>query len=75
MNHIRIIPKDSLCPHCELGMMITSTMKAKGKKLGPHWRKIPAKCDNCGKPGSVAKTYVGIIAPSKDDPAQTLLFS
>lgn len=74
MNHIRIIPKDSLCPHCGLGMMITSTMKESGKKLGLHSRKLPAKCDNCGKPGSVVKAYIGVIAPSKDPIDQSYLF-
>lgn len=74
MKEIRIIPKDSLCPHCGLGMMITSTMRERGKKLGLHSRKLPAKCDNCHKPGSVVKAYIGIEVQSKQDSDQTYLF-
>lgn len=74
MKQIRIIPEGSLCPHCGQGMMITSTMKESGKKLGLHSRKLPAKCDTCGKPGSVVKNYIGIVVESKEPPDQSFLF-
>lgn len=60
MKQIRIIPKDSLCEACKVGMMITSTMYADRKQIGLHSRKIPAKCDNCGKRGHVVKSYIGV---------------
>jgi hypothetical protein len=68
MKALRIIPADSICPHCQCGYMVTSTMYASCKQIGLHSRKIPAKCDNCGKRGHVVKSYIGVevdVAPEQ----------
>jgi hypothetical protein len=74
MKQLRIIPEDSLCPHCQMGYMVTSTMRKCDIKPGRHIRKLPAKCDYCGKPGPVVKRYVGVEVEVKDNTNQPNLF-
>jgi len=76
MKALRIIPEDSLCPHCQIGYMVTSTMRKRDGKPGRHTRKLPAKCDNpaCRKPGSVVKRYIGVEIEVSEHSNQPNLF-
>ena len=57
---IRSIPIELICPKCERGRLIKSTMPKRTARLGNHYRPAYCRCDRCDYTGTRYFKCVGV---------------